>query len=382
MMKALTFTAAALVALAPAAAPAVEAPPPAGQEIVTLQLASGPETLYRFTADQFPATPKDPVNLVFEGAADPREVRAALISVDGNRAAYELPAFAPFDCTWTDAEGEEQATWTEGSGWEGGAIQLSCGSYAARFHLRLFRHGGRTLGGVHMDVQVPGTTDHQAVGWNLPQRIVEIDLERAGLLGGRDDVAVPGATPTFRAMPWYVHYYFFLYFPDPVQVRALLELPLEDVYSGEIPLPWNGSVKVLSVLSSFVPAQSDASRHFVVEYDQGGAKPFCNPDGTELVWVKGPVHFDVRVQTNPSGKYLRTVTISAVLDVTPLNPPGPTVKAFIFENHRGMLTDNHAEVTWVLGQSITDISQVLSRSFAAGQHDNFSISVECGTPAP
>lgn len=380
-MKALTFTTVALLALAPAAAPAGEAPAPASQDIVTIQLASGTETLYRFTADQFPAAPKDPVNLIFEGAADPREVRAALLSVDGDRSAFGFPAAPPFDCTWGDAEGEEQATWTGGSGWEGGAIQLACGEYAIRFHLRLFRHAGRTLGGVHMDIQVPATTDHQAVGWNFPQRFVALDMARSGLVVGEPVfVDVPGATPSFRAMPWYIHYFM------PSGLRALLELPPDPVFSGTVPIPWNGKIAVLDVMPSFVPAQSDTTRHFVIEYNQGGPKPFCNPSGTDLVWVHGPVHFTVRVQTNPSGKYLRTVTISAVLDVTPIdpqgNPLGPTVQAFIFETHRGMLTDNHQQVDWTLGRNITSLAEVLSQTFTAGQHDSFAYTEECGGATP
>jgi hypothetical protein len=385
-MKPLFLTTAALLALAPVAAPGAEAPAPANP--VTIQLASGTETLHPFTTHRFPvASPEqeDPVNLVFEGAADPREVRAALMSVDGDRTAFGLPSAFPFNCTWTEAAGDEQATWTAGAGWEGGAIQLACGAYAMRFHLRLFRHGARTLGGAHLDLQVPATTQHEVIAWNFPQTLVKIDLLRSGLLGSDPyTTEVFGPTPYHRAMPYYIHNAL------PVTLRALLELPLEDTdpaVSLTVPIPSNGKATVLDVLPSFVPAQSDTRTEFAVAFNQGIPKPFCN-DGTQWVWVRGPVHFTVRVQLNPSGRYLRTQLISGQLEVTPYDPrtgqpTGPTVPAFVFENHRGMLTDNYGEMNWSLGQTISgEVTQVLSQDFRAGQHDAYTAALDCGPAAP
>lgn len=385
MMKALFLATAALLALAPAPATAdAEAPAPAGA--VTLQLASGTETLYPFTTHVFPvvsAETDDPVNLIFEGASDPREVRAALLGVDGNRTAYGLPNAFPFNCTWTEAAGDEQATWTAGAGWEGGAIQLACGPYAMRFHLRLFRHGTRTLGGVHMDLQVPATTEHQVISWNFPQQIVMIDMIRSGLLDAPPyRTGIFGPAPAHRSIPYYIHNAL------PVPLRAVLELPLENVPAGaSVPIPSNGTAAVLTVRPSFVAVQSDTRTEFDIAFNQAIPKPFCT-DGTQWVRVQGPVHFALRVQLNPSGHYLRTVLISGLLDITPVDPltgqpTGPTAQAFVFEDHRGMLTDNYAEVSWSLGRTISgDVTQMLSTSFSAGQYDAFTTSEDCGVPVP
>ncbi|HET8647603.1 MAG TPA: hypothetical protein VFO85_19045, partial [Vicinamibacteria bacterium] len=332
---------------------------------------------------KFPPVPgeDDPVNLIFEGASDPREVRAALLSVNGDRTAFGLPNAFPFNCTWADAVGDEQGTWTAGAGWEAGAVQLACGPYAMRFHLRLFRHGARTLGGVHMDLQVPATTDHQVIAWKFPQQLVMIDMVRSGLLAGAPYLTDPfGPSPSHRTLPYYIHNAL------PVPLRALLELPLENVPAGAtVPIPSNGKAMVFDVVSSFVPAQSDTLVEFDIGFNQGIPKPFC--DRTQLVWVQGPVHFSLRVQINPSGRYLRTELISGVLKVTPIDPVthapiGPTAEAIVFEEHRGLLTDNTAEATWVVGRTLTALSEMVAESFTVGQHDSYSRTETCGAVAP
>ncbi len=52
-----------------------------------------------YTTDIFPATPKDPINLIFFGEADPRDIRAALLSLDGDRTAYGMDPIPPFNST-------------------------------------------------------------------------------------------------------------------------------------------------------------------------------------------------------------------------------------------------------------------------------------------
>ena len=384
-MKAFLVTMAALIALAPGATWAAEAPAPPNP--VTVQLASGSETLYPFTTYRFPAPPTtekdDPVNLIFEGAADPREIRAALMSLDGDRTMFQLPDEAPFNCTWHDSVGDEQATWTAGAGWEGAAIQLACGDYNFRFHVRLFRHGARTLGGTHADIQTPGTTDHNVASWDFPQRLVMLDMIRSGLLASDPYLTdVFGATPTHRGLPYYIHNAL------PVGLRVLFGLPPGPVPVGaSAPINCNGRAAVLTVRPSFVPAQSDARTELIIPFHQVIPKPFCDTTG-EFLFVDGPVTFVTRVQINPSGKYLRTELVSGLLSVTPVDPAtgqptGPTVQAVAAETHRGMLTDEFQEVSWVASQTLYgEVAQMIASSFAAGQHDSYSAVRDCGPTAP
>ena len=378
-MRPLILSVVAALALAPAAADAdAEAPAPAG--VVTVVLASGSETLYPFTTHRFPAgspAEDDPINLIFEGAADPREVRAALLSVDGNRPG--MP-FAAFTCTWSDAVGDEQAAWAEEEGWQGG-VQLACGTYAMRFHLRLFREGARTLGGVHMDLQIPLTTSHQVLSWELPRQLVSLDLVRSGLLAVDPyETAAFGPTPSHRTIPYPV------FNGVPVELRALTGLPLEN-QTQDVPIPCSGRAFVFDVLPSFQPEQTDVRTEETIVFNRVIPKPFCN-NGADYVLIQGPVHFVQRVQINPSGRYAHTELVSAVLNVTPINPAtgqpaGPTVPASVFENHQTMLNDNYLEVSWSSTQAIQgDVPQSFAMEFDAGQHDSFALTVDCGTPAP
>src|SRR5690606_31693291 len=132
------------------------APAPVG----IVDVASGGETvaLWPFTDTNFDATPQDPINVVFFGQADAGNIRDVLLSLEGTRAG----PFGSFNCEWTDAIGGHQASYSAAEGWSGSAIQLECGSYASiRFHLRLFSAGGATMANVHLDLLIPGTTDHQ-----------------------------------------------------------------------------------------------------------------------------------------------------------------------------------------------------------------------------
>jgi hypothetical protein len=288
--------------------------------------------------------------------------------------------FAAFNCTWADAMGDEQAAWAEEGGWQGG-VQLACGTYAMRFHLRLFRQGGRTLGGVHMDLQIPATTAHQVLSWELPRQLVRLDLIRSGLLAAAPyETAVFGPTPSHRTIPYPV------FNGVPVQLRALAGLPLEN-QTQDVPIPCSGRASVFDVLASFQPEQTDLRTEETIGFNRVIPKPFCN-SGSEYVLVQGPVHFVQRVQINPSGRYARTEVISAVLSVTPINPAtsqpaGPTVPASVFENHRTMLTDNYLEVGWSAGQTIQgSVPQSYTMDLEAGHHDSFAMTVDCGTPAP
>ena len=75
--------------------------------------------VWPYTTSDF-ESPSDPVNLVFPGS-DPREIRQALMGLNGNRMP-SFPAQAPFDCTWTDAMGYEQAARADPEGWVGAEV--------------------------------------------------------------------------------------------------------------------------------------------------------------------------------------------------------------------------------------------------------------------
>jgi hypothetical protein len=154
-------------------------PEPAGT--VSVVVGVSPERIWPYTTDDF-VTPSDPVNLIFPNS-DPRALRQALMALDGNRSAFGFPSSFPFNCTWSDAMGNEQAAWAEAKGWTAGDVQLTCGPYGPlRFHLRLFRQGSFTLGAAHFEVMIPDTADHQILDWEVAETLVKVDLARSGWL--------------------------------------------------------------------------------------------------------------------------------------------------------------------------------------------------------
>jgi hypothetical protein len=97
--------------------------------------------------------------------------------------------------------------------------------------------------------------------------------------------------------------------------------------------------------------------------------------------MTGTLQMQLRVQTNPSGKYLRTYSVSGTLRVTPLNPPGDAANALIHETHRGMLTDHYGSVTERASQTLLSHPlQFKAWTFGAGQRDFFWEEVSCGLP--
>lgn len=380
-MPKLTLGVIALLALRALPALAdVEAPPPPNP--IAIDLGTGSETIWPFTADDFSGTAKDPINLVFQGAGDPREVRQALLALDGNRTAYGLPNVFPFNCTWADAMGDEQAAWAASEGWQGSAIQLECGRFdVMRFHLRLFREAGRSLGGVHMDLLIPGTTQHEVVSWDVPRQVVMVDMLRSGLLG-----APPFETEVITPTPFYRTIRHQVFNGMPVPLRAVLRLPLEN-QTRDVPIPNSGRALVFDLGASFLAETSDLRSELELPFNQVIPKPFCT-SGADFVFVRGTVLLTQRVRLNPSGLYARTFNASGVLEVTPIDPLtgqplGPAVQAVVSEDHRSSLTDNYSETRFVLGRTILgEVTQSLSQDFSAGQHDRYVRTEECGASGP
>lgn len=258
-------------------------------------------------------TPQDPVNLVFTGAADPREIRNALLGLDGARGAPFPPVF-PFTCTWSDAIGGLMAGYGEREGWGGAAIQLQCGSYGPiRFHLRLVKLGGFTIGNAHFELLIPGTTDHQVLSWELAEQLVTYDLARTGLLG-----AAPSPTATITAAPAHRAIPAVIYNLLPADLRLLIGGPAGSV-SAEVGIANDGHATQF-VLAGRAPAIAPAtSQREVIQFDQLIPKPFCSAGPFDYLLVQGPVTLEQEVRTGTAGEVRLFFRAHGSLDALPID---------------------------------------------------------------
>jgi hypothetical protein len=392
MTKAVIAAGTALL-LAPAIAGAArEARPPS--DTVTVDVGGLPLTLWPYTFDEPapPGTPSDPVNLVFLGS-DPREIRQALMQVSGDRRPT-FPDTPPFDCTWTDAMGNEQAAWAEQEGWVGGEVQLACVGAGAplgnpfRFHLRLFREGDLTLGAAHFEVLIPGTAEHEALSWNFAQSFVTFDMIRTGALTANPAPVLLGPAGTFRDVRRPIYDALLAGGAGPILALAGLPVPPAPLppAGDPIPMPTNGTAMVFAPRIAFEPVQAKTRTELDVTYGVVTPKPFC-AGPTDYVLLQGPVHLALRTHTNPSGMYERRYVVSGSLTVTPGYPSGggfvatgPPVPAVVSELHRALLTDHYGEVTEEGAQTLlSDPLQSLAWSLSAGHVDRFFSSLTCGT---
>jgi hypothetical protein len=286
-------------------------------------------TLWPFTG-RSPSrfNPADPMNLIFLGENDPRAIRAALLFVDGNRG-------GPFNCTWSDAIGDVQTAYTEPGGWTANAIQLQCGAYSPlRFHLRLWDVGEWSLGGGHLEVLIPGTTDHEILNWELPEQLVALDLQRAGVIGGMS-VSDPLFPSPYRTMLRAV------YNGLPDQVRALIAgWPTIVPPVGDIPLLTDQRATVLELTGSVEGEPAVARQRLTFELNQVVPKPFC---AHAPVYVTGTVRLDQVVVFTPAGNFVSHFHALGQLDVAPIDPqtglPGETHRALVNQTARGIITD-------------------------------------------
>ncbi|MEX0690765.1 MAG: hypothetical protein WD934_10065 [Gemmatimonadales bacterium] len=292
--------------------------------------------LWPYTSADLSETGQDPVNLIFSGITDPLVIRQALFALDGARPAFG--ANAPFDCTWHDAIGDEQAAWTEPAGWTGSAVQLACGPFGPlRFHLRLFPSAGVMVANAHFEVLIPGTTEHQVLSWELAEQFVTFDLVRTGLLHAEQPLypsPVITQTPAFRGIPAVIY-------NGLGPLWAALGAPAEAV-QDPMPIPNDGVATVFNVASTIPVLADDRTDAFTIQFDQIIPKPFCVGDGTGYVYVNGPVDLTQRVQVRANGKYVRTFAARGDLVVTPVDPTtggpaGASYRALVSEDHRARL---------------------------------------------
>lgn len=376
-MKTLSLVALALLVL-PCVLSAWSDPPPP-LDLVSVPAGPEVETFWPYTGGDYTATPKDPINLVFVGAADPRVIRQALLSVDGDRTSFGFPDAFPFNCTWSDAIGTPQTGYSADAGWQGSALQLQCGDYASlRVHLRLIRQGAYTLGAAHLDVLIPGTASHEAVSWELPQSVVTVDLVRSGAL-----VAAPEDTPAITPAPTYRTIRAPIFNGLPVELRGALGLPLAD-QASDVPIPSDGVATVLTLGGELERASSDVIVEFDHPFDQVIPRPFCQVAPWDLLKVEGSVHMVHRVRTRASGRYTARFIASGLLQVTPIDgrdgqPTGDTVQATVSELHRSGLSDRRQAASMVAVQVLlADPSQSLFEKLLAGRVKRYVRDERCG----
>jgi hypothetical protein len=353
---------------------------PAPASLVSLDLGGSIEAVWPYTSADLTATPKDPLNLVFAGEADPRQIRAALLALDGNRTAFGLPDAFPFNCTWSDAIGRQQAGYAEAQGWQGSAVQLQCGEYdTLRVHMRMFRQVGFTLANAHFEVLIPGTTDHEVLSWEFSQQLVTLDLVRSGLLG-----AAPVATAPITPAPSYRAIRPEVFNGVPAALRGALGLPVTP-QSAPVPIPNDGRATILRLANAVAVAPGVAEKRFVHLFDQTIPKPFCSAGPLDYLKVEGPIDMRHRVAVDEDGHYQARFDARGTLQVTPVDPrtgmaTGASYRATIRERHDSSVGDHRTraghDVLQVLG---AEPVQVYVETMRLGSRDGFLRLAECGS---
>jgi len=364
-------------------------PPAPPSDLVSVDAFGTPLTIWPFTGTNFTGTPQDPINLIFLGQADPRDVRAALLSLDGDRTAFGLPDEFPFNCAWRDAlGGDMQTAYTEAGGWVGSAVQLECGDYRVlRFHMRLFQAGDYTIGNTHLDLLVPNTTQHQVISWELAEQLVTVDLLRSGLL---DDAIplfpAPGINPApFRGIPSVI------YNGMPPELRAMIDGPAADIPDGDsVGIQTDGSATVFNLARQAEAIPGTDTQEIVVEFDQVIPKPFCSSSPWDYLYVKGPVLLKQTTTLTPSGNLSTKFHASGMLDITPVNPLtspltpiGETYQAIVNQHDRALITDQVTLVSsFQLQIELPPVGAdrgrlMVSLNVGPGQAYNYDITADC-----
>lgn len=319
--------------------------PPAG--LVPVTYAGQSIAIWPYTGESLNGVPSDPINLVFVGHADPVQIRAALLALDGDRTAFGFPPVAPFNARWKDGDGGVQTAYSSEGGWTGGVIQLVLGEYGpVRTHLRLFRTdvpfgdgGSWTLGGAHFEVLIPGTTEHQVLSWELAQQIVTVDLMRSGLLvaSGPASTGAINQAPSFREIPD------FIYNQLPPELVAAIQGPAQPV-PGAVPLASDGQATILHLATAPAVAPGTETETFTIEFGQVIPKPLCSDGPLDWVHVSGPVSFEKMAGVDEAGRYRYRSRVSGRLTVTPVDittqpptPAGEPYEAMISEAQEGFL---------------------------------------------
>jgi hypothetical protein len=354
------------------------APVPDGVVVAAPAVAIYPYTLVNFSSA--PGDRFDPINLVFTGRADPREIRADLLALDGNRPG--LPAAPFFGCVWRDAIGDMQTAYSAAGGWSGSAIQLRCGEFGpVRFHLRLFRAGDVTIANAHFEVLIENTADHQVLSWDLAEQLVVYDMARTGLLGGAPSVTDAINTPTHRAIPAVIFNLL------PPELRALVT-GSPDASEVDVPIS-NGdgraTIVPLGAAQSIVPGTF--TEILPLTYGQVIPRPFCSTGPLDYVLVNGPVSLEKTVTVGTDGSFSSSFEASGRLEVTPVNPltgepTGAPYEAEIGEHQESRL-DSDGEMVLAtvrrteLPQGVTGRGRLQTRLKVEGAVTQYTRSENC-----
>ncbi|HSD65956.1 MAG TPA: hypothetical protein VLF95_04605, partial [Vicinamibacteria bacterium] len=224
------------------------------------------------------------------------------------------------------------------------------------------------------------SAEHEVLSWDFARQFVTLDVMRTGTL-----TAAPGGVGlvppgTFRVVrrPIYDGIAATLEGPGLLTQLGIYPLPSGFPATADVPIPTSGEAATFAPIIHFQPDKSDVTTTYQATYNIDAPKPFCGPG---YVHLAGTLQLHLRVQTNPSGKYLRTYGVFGTLLVTPLVPAGDPAHAIIFEAHRGMLTDHYGEVRERASQTLLgEPVQLKAWTFGAGQHDFFWGQVSCGLP--
>lgn len=300
--------------------------------LVTVNYGGKSVAIWPYTGASFNGVPSDPINLIFVGHANPVEIRAALMALDGDRSAFGFPPVPPFNSRWSDCSGDVQTSYAERAGWIGSVIQLQLGTYGPiRTHLRLFRAGAGsgewTLGGAHFEALIPGTTEHQVLSWELAQQLVTVDLIRSGLLAanGVTQSDPINQTPSFREIPD------FIYNQLPAELIAAIGGPAQPV-SGAVPLANDGRATILEIQKAPAIVPGRTVERFTIQFQQAIPKPFCSDGPLDWVYVTGPINFEKTAEVDRMGRYQYASRVSGRITITPVdittNPPTPTGEPF------------------------------------------------------
>jgi len=325
--------------------------------LVTAAVGEKTVEFWPYTGADLSGAPKDPINLVFFGEADPRDIRAALLSLDGDRTAFGMDALPPFNSTWDDAMGDIQASFGTECCWPPSAIQLACGDYQqARVHLRLFKVGKWTLGGAHFEVLIPGTTDHQVLSWEVAEQFVTVDFMRSGLL----DEALPMLSTgpindaPFRTIPSVI------YNGLPVELRGLIGGPLGDV-TDDVPIGTDGQATVFNLAGKVDRVAETRTQDILINFDQVIPKPFCASGPYDYVYVAGPVTLTNVAELKPDGNYQASFYAEGELIVQPVNPItgepiGDPLTARVKEIHNSVFTEGLNSASSLRFQSLRPVN--------------------------
>lgn len=324
----------------------VAAIPPA--DIVSENVYGKNLDFWPYTGTSFNGSPQDPINLIFTGNADPRQIRAALFALDGDRTAFGFPNQAPFNSTWNDAIGDVQSGYGGTEGWTGSVIQLQCGNYEpARFHMRLFRVGDYTIANTHFEIQIPGTTEHQVLSWELAEQLVMIDLIRTGLLGAAPVMTSEINPPNYRTIPAQIYNLL------PVELRAAIGGPLGDVAS-DVPIRSDGHAAIMNLAGEVAFTAETRVQDFIINFDQTLPKPFCASSEFDFLYLNGEVTLVQTTVLDENGKFQSKFHAEGILSATPVNPltgeiVGETMEAIVLENHSSSINDSKQTATsWLL----------------------------------